>query len=217
MVIIVILAMIAAFLGLRLYAVLGKRAGHEQQPLTRPSDDLLRAPLPKTTQDEARETARPLAENPQAPGAEAGLRAISAADRSFAAGDFVDGAKSAYRLILEAYWAGKEEEFAPFVSGEVREAFAESIAERTSEGHVLDNRLVTIERALITDASLVNGQASITIKFVADIAAVTRDADGKVIAGSLTDAVPTEDVWTFTRELRSADPNWVLTDTDEAA
>ena len=82
---------------------------------------------------------------------------------------------------------------------------------------VLDNRLVTIERATITAASLENGIASVTIQFVADIAAVTRDGDGKVIAGSLTDAVPTEDVWTFAREIRSKDPNWVLTDTDEAA
>jgi predicted lipid-binding transport protein (Tim44 family) len=214
---IVIFAMVAAFLGMRLYAVLGKRTGHEQQPLTRPADELLRPANANPARDETRDTAKPLIDSPQAPGAEAGLRAISVADRSFSAGDFIDGAKSAYRLILEAYWAGKEDDFAPYVAEDVRAAFAESITERTSEGHVLDNRLVTIERALITDASLSNGVAHITIKFVADIAAVTRDADGKVIAGSLTDAVPTEDVWIFTRDVRSADPNWILTDTDEAA
>ena len=50
----------------------------------------------------------------------------------------------------------------------------------------------------------------------ADIAAVTRDTEGNVIAGSLSDAVETHDVWTFEREIRSSDPNWILVDTDEA-
>jgi predicted lipid-binding transport protein (Tim44 family) len=58
--------------------------------------------------------------------------------------------------------------------------------------------------------------ARITMRFDADIAAVTRDKDGNVIAGTLTDAVDTHDVWTFSRDLRSDDPNWKLSDTDEA-
>ena len=213
---IVIFGMVAAFLGMRLYAVLGKRTGHEQ-PLTRPAEDALRAPKAQPGLDEPRDVSQPAQESAQTPGAEPGLRAIGIADRSFSPADFIDGGKSAYRMILEAYWAGREDDYAPYVSDEVREAFAESIAQRTSDGHVLDNRLVTIERATITAASLENGIASVTIQFVEDIAAVTRDGDGKVIAGSLTDAVPTEDVWTFAREVRSKDPNWVLTDTDEAA
>ncbi|MFP5455915.1 MAG: TIM44-like domain-containing protein, partial [Alphaproteobacteria bacterium] len=48
-------------------------------------------------------------------------------------------------------------------------------------------------------------------------AAVTRDAEGNVLAGSLSDAVPTHDVWTFSRHVRADDPNWMLVETDEAA
>ena len=213
---IVIFAMVAGFLAIRLYAVLGKRTGHEQ-PLTRPADELLRAPEPRPAREEGRDAGSALVADQQTSGAEAGIRAIAASDRSFSAGEFIEGAKSAYRLILESFWSGKEEDFAPYVADDVRAAFAESISERNSEGHVLDNRLVNVERAQITEASLVQGIATVTIKFTADIAAVTRDADGKVIAGSMTDAVPTEDVWTFTRDVRSKDPNWILTDTDEAA
>ena len=55
-----------------------------------------------------------------------------------------------------------------------------------------------------------------SVRFDADIAAVTRDAEGQVLAGSLTDALETHDVWTFEREVRSDDPNWILVDTDEA-
>ena len=53
------------------------------------------------------------------------------------------------------------------------------------------------------------------MRFDADIAAVTRDAEGQVVAGSLTDAVETHDLWTFSRTLKSRDPNWKLADTDE--
>ncbi len=100
---------------------------------------------------------------------------------------------------------------------DVYEAFASAIAERKTAGQVLDNRLVTIETAVIENAKLVSGTASVTVRFDADIAAVTRDTDGNVVAGSLTDAVPTHDVWTFSRQMRSGDPNWTLVETDEAA
>ena len=69
---------------------------------------------------------------------------------------------------------------------------------------------------MIADAQLAGREARITVRFDADIAAVTRNAEGQMVAGSLTDAVETHDVWTFTRTLKSGDPNWKLADTDEA-
>jgi predicted lipid-binding transport protein (Tim44 family) len=213
---IVIFAMIALFLGVRLYAVLGKRTGHEP-PLSRPPEDLVRERKPVAQIEDARDAVVVVPEEQHAPGADAGIRAIAAADRNFNAADFIDGAKQAYQMILEAFWASKEEDFKPFVSEDVRAAFAEAIADRTTAGHVLDNRMVSIERAVISDAKLSGSVAEITVRFDADIAAVTRDTSGGVIAGSLSDAVPTHDAWVFTRDLRSRDPNWILTDTDEAS
>lgn len=213
---IVIFAMIALFLGMRLYAVLGKRTGHEQ-PLSRPPEDMIRERTAVPAIEDSRDAPSVVPEEQHVPGADAGLRAIAAADRSFSSAEFLDGAKQAYQMILEAFWAGKEEDFRAYVAEDVRAAFAEAIAERAEQGHVLDNRMVRIERAVISDAQLVNGTAEITVRFDADIAAVTRDTEGRVIAGSLTDAVPTHDAWTFIRNLRSNDPNWLLTDTDEAA
>jgi predicted lipid-binding transport protein (Tim44 family) len=211
---IVILAMVAGFLALRLYMVLGKRTGHEQ-PLPKPAED--RPPLtlvqrPTETIAEAREPASRLVE----PKAEAGIRAIIAADSSFDVARFLEGSKAAYRMILEAFWKGDEEELSWLAEDEVRDAFTAAILERTTAGHVLDNRLVSIERAVISDASVEGKQARITVRFDADIAAVTRDAESVVIAGSMTDAVETHDVWTFARTLKSNDPNWKLADTDEA-
>jgi predicted lipid-binding transport protein (Tim44 family) len=211
---IVILAMVAAFLALRLYSVLGKRTGHEQT-FVAPLDPV---PMPASIPGEApRAVAPPDNDMVFEPAAGAGIRAIIAADSAFDVGRFVEGSQAAYRMILEAFWRGDEEQLAALTDDDVRDSFATAIAERKAAGHVLDNRLVTIEKAIISAASLDSKTASITVRFDADIAAVTRDADGNVIAGSLTDAVPTHDAWTFTRTVRADDPNWLLTDTDEAA
>ena len=214
MVEIVVLAMVAAFLALRLYAVLGKRTGHEQPLAPIEERPML---VPATTVDSARTVAAATPDSVFDPGAAAGVRAIIAAEPSFDVGRFVEGARQAYRMILEAYWRGDAEQLEGLTSEEVRAAFAQSIEDRTTAGHVLDNRLVTIEKAQITDARVEGRLAELVVRFDADIAAVTRDGTGAVIAGSLTDAVPTIDVWTFTRTLRSDDPNWILTDTDESA
>ena len=119
-------------------------------------------------------------------------------------------------MILESFWKGDEGALHDLVAPDVGRAFGDAIAQRNEAGEVLDNRLVSIERAMITGASLQGKDARITIRFDALIAAVTRDADGNVIAGSTSDAVETHDVWTFARALRSSDPNWKLSDTDEA-
>jgi predicted lipid-binding transport protein (Tim44 family) len=212
---IVLLAMVAAFLGLRLYSVLGKRTGHEQQPYVAPLDTPTSS-APVTT-DESRTSPAPALDTVFEPDAAAGVRAIISADNSFDVGRFLEGSKAAYRMILEAYWRGDEEALAPYVGEDVREAFAASIAERTTARHVLENRLMNIETATISSAELAGKVATITVRFDADISAVTRDGDGTVIAGSLSDAVPTHDVWTFERTIRAEDPNWILTDTDESA
>ena len=215
---IIIFGLVAIFLSLRLYSVLGKRTGHEQgfgqaeesavPPI--PGAKLADGTVDRPSQVEA---AEPVAEV----GANAGLRAIAAADRSFTPEGFVEGAGSAYRMILEAYWKGDLAAVESFVADDVREAFAEVIETRTAAGETLDNRLIRIDRAVISAASFEGGTARIVVRFDADIAAVTRDKDGVVVAGSLTDAVPTHDAWTFSREMRSNDPNWILTDTDEAS
>lgn len=215
MVEIVIFAMIAGFLGLRLYMVLGKRTGAEPT-LRRPEEATLGVAVPAATEKKEIQAPAATIETPVEPGAVPGLRAISAADQMFNGDMFILGAQSAYRMVLEAYWRGDSEALKVLANEEVCEAFDEVIAERSEAGETLDNRLVGIDKATIAQATLEGRVARITVRFDADIAAVTRDKDGKVVAGSLTDAVPTHDVWTFERDLRSNDPNWLLVDTDEA-
>jgi len=211
---IVLLAMIALFVGLRLYAVLGQRTGHEQRPVTRPEA----APglEPAAAAPEAKAPSAEPSGLAFEEGAAAGIRAIVSADPSFDVARFIEGAQAAYRMVLEAFWNGDREELRRLASGSVLSAFEAAIAERDAAGHKLDNRLVAIERAAIEDARLEAGVAEIDIRFDAFVAAITRDSSGEVVAGSLTDAIPTHDVWTFRRAVGSADPNWLLVETDQA-
>lgn len=216
MTVIVILAMIFALLALRLYSVLGKRTGHEQRQMPAPVDDrpLSPAPAMRPSTDVRSEPAA-IADSLIAPTAQMGIRAIVNADRDFDVGRFVAGARSAYAMILEAFWRGDKGRLRELCDTDVFEAFAGAIEEREAAGQVLDNRLVRIDHTRIVDASLNGSIASVTVQYESDIAAVTRDSEGTVIAGSMEDAITAREAWTYTRDLRSAGPDWVLTATDE--
>ena len=215
MAVIVILALVALFIGLRLYSVLGERTGHEQQPILKAADpDTMLEPrvsqpsmVPPSTSDAG--------DMAFLPTAGPGVRAILAADPSFDVAHFLEGAKAAYRMVLEAYWKGDLDPVKVHVDGHVLEAFAGAAAEREKEGLTLDNRLVAIEQAVIAEAALDRTLATVTVRFEADIAAITRNKDGEVVAGSLSDAVQTRDLWTFRRDIAARDPNWLLIETDE--
>lgn len=215
MTVIIILALVALFIGLRLYSVLGERTGHEQQPILKPADPEARVERPAPPKAAVPQPQADSAELAYLPTAGPGVRALLAADPTFDVARFLDGAKSAYRMILEAFWAGELEKVRPFVDDTVYNAFASSVEQRNTEGLILDNRLVNIEQTLIASASLEQTVAFVTVRFEADIAAVTRNKDGDVVAGAMSDAVQTRDLWTFRRDVASDDPNWLLVETDE--
>ncbi len=146
---------------------------------------------------------------------EAGVRAIAAIDPRFDVSGFIEGAKGAYRMVLEAFWQGDRETLRELCDDDVYARFVSAIEAREAAGETLENRLVRIEDATIKSAELDGRVARIAVLFVADIAAVTRDAEGTVVAGSLNDAVESLDVWTFMRNLDAAGPDWKLDETDE--
>lgn len=219
---IVILAMIAAFLGLRLYSVLGRRAEHEEEPIAgrfdprRGAANAPRVAAPVKADESATGAPANVRQLPTvSPAVERGLREIATADRRFDAFGFVDGARSAYRMILEAFWKGDKAELRQLCDADVYEGFSSAIDAREEAGEKLDNRLIRIEDSAITSANLEGNLARITIRFRSDIAAVTRNSDDIVVAGSLDDAVEAIDVWTFKRDVTSPDPDWLLDETDE--
>jgi predicted lipid-binding transport protein (Tim44 family) len=225
---IVILAMIAAFLGMRLYSVLGERAEEEEGISSRDSQpfDSLRDPnegrarenapaAPKLATPSSAPAAAASALEGSVPATERGIRAISAADSRFDLTAFLNGAKGAYEMVLEAFWKGDRETLKELCDDDVYDSFTAAIDAREAAGETLDNRLVRIEDTKIRSAELDGSMARIAVAFVADIAAVTRDKDGNVVAGSLNDAIESRDIWTFMRDVKAGDPHWLLDETDE--
>jgi predicted lipid-binding transport protein (Tim44 family) len=212
---IVLLAMVAAFLGLRLYTVLGRRTGHEQEPLPRQPVEERKPVIVQQPSSIEPSAGVPVPENQFIDSAaDSGLRSIANADRTFDPELFVEGAKSAYGMILEAFWKGDKEKLRFLCDDDVFESFDEAIDARNARGETVENRLVRIEEARIVDARFDHPVARIAVRFDADVASLVRDAEGNVIGGSMSDAVETHDIWTYFRDVKSGDRNWKLDETD---
>ncbi|WP_448581168.1 Tim44/TimA family putative adaptor protein [Thermaurantiacus sp.] len=215
---IVFLAMLAGFIGLRLYQVLGRRTGHEK-----PVADPFRGAGAEVARPTASGTLReaepvPLPELPAniGPSVRQGLDAIRNADRSFDIDRFIAGARGAYQMVLEAFWRGDEEELAELVSDEVMENFRHALAERRAAGLRLENRLLEVDQVQIVGARMNGSMAEVTVQFDAEIVAATRDSTGALVDGNPEASVETHDVWTFSRHVTSPDPAWLIVGTDVA-
>jgi predicted lipid-binding transport protein (Tim44 family) len=213
---IIIFAMIAAFLVLRLRGVLGRRTGTEK-----PRDGLFprsavkRDPatdnvvnLPEAVR--ARDELAPVPAGPRADTPESGLAQIRAADPGFDPNGFVQGARGAFEIIVNAFAAGDTATLRPLLSDEVYERFAEAIRQRVAAKETHETQLVSIKTAEIDEAELNGRTAFVTVKFISDQINVTRAADGKVVDGEPDHVVEKTDFWTFARNTRSQDPNWLL-------
>ncbi len=213
---IVLLAMVAAFLGLRLYSVLGRRAEQEEESVPQRFDaDDKPSGLPRPAPAAPVVAPRPPELEGVMPAVERGLREIAAADSRFNISQFLEGARAAYRMVLEAFWKGDRETLRELCDNDVYEGFIAAIDAREAAAETLENTLIRIEEVRVHSASLDGRTARIALLFVADIAALTRDKDGNIIGGSLDDAIESRDVWTFSRNITARDPNWLLDETDE--
>lgn len=211
---IVLLAMIAGFIALRLRSVLGRRTGHERPPSeqvqARYGGAENKGAVPPL---DAGEGASPadyrLILKPGSAAAD-GIDAISRADPHFNLSTFAQGARGAYEMILEGFWQGDREAFRGFVSDDIFRQFEDVIAAREAAGETLKNSLERVRSMEIVDAKAANGMATISVRFTSDVVLMTVDSEGRVLSGNPVDKVDVKDVWTFERPLASADPNWTL-------
>lgn len=215
---IIFLAMLAAFIALRLRSVLGRRTGNERRPdektQRRFGDD---APGDGKVADVAHPVNGAAVEVPDyrfilSPASPAfdGIEEIRRADRNFSLEQFAAGARGAYELVLTSFWNGDRDEFRPFVSDEVFAQFDAVISARTAAGQSLKNHLEHVSHLEIVEAKLKGSLAEITVQFTSDFILMTIDGEGRVVDGNPVDTVEAKDIWTFSRDLSSADPNWTL-------
>ena len=207
---IVLFAMVAVFLILRLRSVLGRRTGVERPP-QRPayadprSDDKVVALPDRKAQASDSEVSYS-----NDPAVNAGLKAIIGADRTFDAEEFVGGARTAYDMVLASFATGDTETLRALLDDDVYDRFRRAIADREARGETLETTLVALRSSDIVEAQLNGRNAEVTVKFVSELVSVTRDKAGAVISGDPHGAKNVTDYWTFARDTRSSDPNWKL-------
>ena len=131
--------------------------------------------------------------------------------------EFMRGARLAYERIVAAFAMGQLEPVAPLLGPAIRTAFTQAIDERRSRGETLSTIFIGFMAAEPVDAGLDSGTAWIEVRFVAQMVSVTTDRDGAVVAGHPRHVAEVSEAWTFARETRSPDPNWVLVATDSDA
>ena len=138
-------------------------------------------------------------------------------DSSFTPRAFVEGAKLAYEMVVEAFAKGDKPALKNLLSKDVFDGFARAIDVRSGAGQRVESRFVGIDKATIQQASLVGRKASITMEFVSELISATYDKAGQVIDGDPGEIREVTDVWTFERDVGSRDPNWKLVATEAPA
>lgn len=199
---IILYAVLALIVGAMLFSVLGKDVGF------------------KGDEDVAEDFAKALGENlkpapPEAefkyegPGAQ-GLALIYKADRNFSVGRFLDGAKQAYSMILEAYADGDKETLKMLLNPEVYKAYEAAIDERVAKGLRQTTDLARLIDAQIVGASRDGKTGRIDVLYDAELATAILDENGNVVDGDLETLSRIKEVWGFERTLGSSTPNWIL-------
>jgi predicted lipid-binding transport protein (Tim44 family) len=210
---IILFAMIAAFLVLRLRSVLGRRTGNERRRdmFIRQADEARE----RVVALGARRPAPPIPPPPPSTDAQpasvaAGLARIHSADGGFEPAEFLEGARGAFGIIVEAFAAGDKARLRPLLSDEVFGRFAGAIDERKAAGETMETRIVSVSELDIAEAGLEGTTARVTVKLVTAQVNLLRGPDGKIVDGDPETPVEKADFWSFARDTRSPDPNWVL-------
>jgi len=219
---IILLALIAGFIILRLRSVLGNKTGEERNPYQRPPAPPVAGPAPPPVPGAVpggdNVVPLPTRAPPPVPGAaglepgpaDAGLAQIARADRNFDPRGFLNGATAAYEMIVTSFAMGDVATLEPLLAPDVMAGFRQVIDDRKARGLTAETKVTMIRNVSAAAAQLRNSIAEVTVRFQSEIISVVRDSEGRVIEGHPAQAREVIDVWTFARDVRSPDPNWTL-------
>ena len=234
---IILIGLVAVFLILRLRSVLGKRTGNERPP----ARDPFTPPAPPTAtprvgdapanQGNDNVVSLPTANAPAPrqssatsgpggiratvmPTATAGVAAIRAADPSFEPIGFTGGARAAFTAIVEAFAKGDTAALRSLLDGPTFSSFEAAIRGRGERKEKAETTLIGFEASDVAAAELQGTNANVTVRFVSEQINVLRNADGQIIDGNPNEVQKVIDLWTFRRDTKSSDPNWLLVKTE---
>ena len=187
---IILLAMIAGFIFLRLRGILGKRTGFEG----------------KLTEDFKEEFTKSVVKN--------NIKNNQEFDEN-AKNDFIKGAKIAYETIITDFSDNdnKLTESKPLLSKKMHDQFNEALQERSKRGHYAEITFIGINSAIIKEHKKIDQFLKVTVDFVSEVITCVRDKERKIISGDPKKIKKIHDTWVFSRDIRSTNPNWQLVDT----
>ncbi len=186
---IILLAMIAGFIFLRLRGILGKRTGFEGKL----SSDFKKE-FPKSFVKEKTKN----------------LNFDDTAQK-----EFLDGAKIAYETIITDFSDGDNKiiKSKPLLSEKIYNQFIEALGQREAQGHFAEITFIGVISAKIKEHKKIENNLEVTVDFISELITCIKDKDKKIISGDPEKIKKVYDTWKFSRDTRSASPNWYLIDT----
>jgi predicted lipid-binding transport protein (Tim44 family) len=224
---------VAALIFLNLRSVLGKRTGNEKPPFdpysrdqrnvdaqSQGPDDGKVITLPRRDQQQNQGPAEPYNRYqvvddfvPAGTDLNDKLRRVLDVDNTFEPREFVDGAKVAYEMIVQAFAEGDRKSLKTLLSNEVYQGFDQAISAREKAGQTVKSTFIGIEKAEISDARVDGSEVTVTMRLITQLISATYDAEGNVVEGNADTVSEVKDSWSFARDTRSRDPNWKLVQT----
>ena len=184
---IILLAMIAGFIFLRLRGILGKRTGHEENLSSSfVQEDITKKVQKVVNQENFDENAKK---------------------------EFLSGAKIAYETIITSFSSGNIKTIKTLLDKKVLNEFNEAIKDRTEKKLISETTFIGINSAKIKEHHQLNNMLEVSVDFVSEIISCIRDKDKKIISGDPEKIKKVYDTWKFSRDIRSENPNWFLIDT----
>ena len=135
---------------------------------------------------------------------------IYSIDDTFHPDKFLEGAKKAFSFIIEAYGKDDEETLKSLVDDKVFAKFKMVLDGYKEKGQTLEQTLIGMKNAKIEKAVLDGYEARLTVRFETEQAMVIKDSDGKIVEGDTVMMSNVNELWTFSRNLKSSSPNWIL-------
>jgi predicted lipid-binding transport protein (Tim44 family) len=187
---IILLAMIAGFIVLRLRNILGRKTGHE-------------AKIPTAFDEKKFENYKP--QQQVKPLADTGPEGDEKKD-------FLKGAEIAYETIITAFANGNKEKLTKLLTSEMKTNFYEAIEQRKRNGITSELTFIGFKNSSIEKFEKIKNEFFATVKFVSEIISVKKDRDNRVIEGNSNKIKIVTDYWKFSKKISSKDPNWFLSE-----
>lgn len=205
-------AAIAIFLGWRLYSVLGQRIGHDKPPAMNPKSAAQPEEIPMQQKRAPAARMRAVRVSDRAKG---GLDRLAELEPNFNTSSFMEGARIAREMILEAFAKEDLASLKNLLTPELYQTFASAIEDRRQQKQRLEYQFIGISESEIDEVQIENNIARIDVRFTTEHSQALYDEQGNVIEGDMKYVDRITDIWSFTRAIGSPNPNWQLAATEE--